>query len=140
MKRAQDKASKQRVKVHLLQMDAQNLDFEDNTFDTVVASFVFCSVPDPVRGLTEIERVCKPSGKVILLEHILSANRVLAWLMNLANPLVVRMMGVNINRKTVDNVIKSGLKVEQVTELAAGIFKLIKARKQTASLYESVRH
>ncbi len=140
LKRAQDKASKQRVKVHLLQMDAQNLDFEDNTFDTVVASFVFCSVPDPVRGLTEIERVCKPSGKVILLEHILSANRVLAWLMNLANPLVVRMMGVNINRKTVDNVIKSGLKVEQVTELAAGIFKLIKARKQTASLYESVRH
>jgi len=63
------------------------------------------------------------------MEHVLSANRVLAWLMNLANPIVVRLMGPNINRKTVENVASSGLKVEKVTDLAAGIFKLIEARK-----------
>ena len=57
-------------------MDVQNLEFEDNTFDTVVASFVFCSVPDLVRGLMEIERVCRPGGKVVLLEHALSVNRI----------------------------------------------------------------
>jgi len=134
LKRARDKASKQKVKVHLEQMDVQNLQFEDNTFDTVVASFVFCSVPDPVRGLMEVERVCKPAGKVILLEHVLSANHILGWLMNLANPLVVRVMGANINRRTVENVIKSGLVLEQVTDLGAGIFKLIEARKKTLSL------
>jgi len=127
--RARDKASKQKVKVHLQQMDVQNLKFGDNTFDTVVASTVFCSVPDPVRGLMEVERVCKPGGKVVLLEHVLSANRILGWLMNLANPLVVRMIGVNINRRTVQNMTKSGLVVEQVTDLEAGIFKLIEARK-----------
>jgi len=131
LKRAQDKVSKQKVKVRLQQMDVQNLDFEDNTFDTVVASFVFCSVPDPVRGLMEIRRVCKPGGKVVLLEHVLSANRVLGWLMNLSNPLVVRMVGANINRQTVANVIKSRLVVEQITDLEAGIFKLIEARKKT---------
>ena len=130
LKRARDKASKQKVKVHLQQMDVQNLKFEDNTFDTVVASFVFCSVPDPVRGLMEVERVCKPGGKVVLLEHVLSANRIVAWLMNLANPLVVRMVGANINRQTVANVTKSGLVVEQITDLGAGIFKLIEARKK----------
>lgn len=129
LKRARDKVSRQNVKVHLQQMDVQNLDFADNTFDTVVASFVFCSVPDPVRGLMEIERVCKPGGKVVLLEHVLSANRVLGWLMNLANPLVVRMMGANINRRTVDNVAKSGLVIEQITDLGSGIVKLIEARK-----------
>ena len=127
---ARDKAGKKGVQVHLQQMDVQNLEFEDNTFDTVVASFVFCSVPDPVRGLMEVERVCKPEGKVLLLEHILSANRTLAWLMNLVNPIVVRVVGANINRRTVENVIKSGLRVEQVTDLAAGIFKLIEARKR----------
>lgn len=130
LKRAKDRASQQKVKVHLLQMDVQNLKFEDNAFDTVVASFVFCSVPEPVRGLTEVERVCKPGGKVVLLEHVLSANLILGWLMNIANPLVVRIVGANINRRTVENVCKTNLVVEQVTDLGAGIFKLIEARKK----------
>ncbi len=133
LKRAKDRASQQKVKVRLQRMDVQNLEFEDNTFDTVIASFVFCSVPDPVRGLMEVERVCKPGGKVVLLEHVLSANRILSRLMKLANPLVTRMIGANINRRTVDNVNKSGLVVEQVTDLTAGIFKLIEARKKTVS-------
>jgi len=130
LSRAREKARKQGVQVRLQQMDVQNLEFEDNTFDTVVASFVFCSVPDPIRGLMEVKRVCKPEGKVLLLEHVLSANRVLAWLMNLTNPAAVRVVGANINRRTVENVTKSGLRVEQVTNLAAGIFKLIEARKK----------
>ncbi len=129
LKRARDKAGKSKIKVHLAQMDVQNLEFEDNTFDTVLASFVFCSVPDPIRGLTEVARVCKVGGKVVLLEHVLSANRLIAGLMNLANPIVVRSVGANINRRTVENMAKSGLVVEQVTDLAAGIFKLIEARK-----------
>ena len=132
LSRAREKAKKQRIKVRLQQMDVQNLEFEDNAFDTVVASFVFCSVPDPIRGLTEVERVCKPGGKVLLLEHVLSANRIMAWLMNLLNPIVVRV-GPNINRRTVENVAKGGLKVEAVTDLAAGIFKLIEARKKQPS-------
>ena len=130
LKRAQDKASQQKLKVQLRQMDVQNLEFEENTFDTVVATFVFCSVPDPVQGLKEVERVCKPGGKVVLLEHVLSANRIPGWLMNLANPLVVRMVGANINRRTVENVTKSELIVEQITDLGVGIFKLIEARKR----------
>ena len=130
LERARDKASKQKVAVRLEQMDVQNLKFEDNTFDAVIASFVFCSVPNPVRGLMEIERVCKAGGKVVLLEHVLSTHRIVGFLMNLANPLVVRTMGANINRQTVENVSQSGLVLEQVTDLGAGIFKLIEARKK----------
>jgi ubiquinone/menaquinone biosynthesis C-methylase UbiE len=127
---AKARAKREKVQVHLQQMDVQNLEFADNTFDTVVASFVFCSVPDPILGLKEIRRVVKPEGKVVLLEHVLSANRVIAWLMNLVNPMVVRLMGPNINRQTVDNVAYSGLIIKHVTDLAAGIFKLIEARKE----------
>jgi len=129
IERAHLQAAKLGTHVSLMQMDVQNLKFEDNTFDTVLDSFVFCSVPDPILGLKEVERVCKPGGKVLMLEHMLSANRIVAWIMNLANPMVVRMMGANINRRTVDNVTRSGLKIEKVTELGAGIFKLIEARK-----------
>lgn len=133
LSRAMEKAKKQGIEIDLQQMDVQNLTFEDDTFDTVVATFVFCSVPEPVKGLKEMRRVCKLGGKVLLLEHVLSTDRVLAFLMNLLNPVVVRAMGPNINRKTVENVTSSGLKIEKVTDLAAGIFKLIEARtaKQT---------
>ncbi len=130
LNRARRKAESSGIEVRLKQMDVQNLKFEDNTFDAVVASFVLCSVPDPVRGLKEVERVCRPGGKVVLLEHVLSANRILAWLMNVYNPLVVRIVGANINRKTADNVDKSGLKIESIANLAVGIFLLIEARKQ----------
>lgn len=133
LERAKDRAERQKVRVQLQRMDVQHLEFKNNTFDTVVASFVFCSVPDPIRGLKEVERVCKPKGKVVLLEHVLSANRILAWLMNVANPVVVRIMGANINRRTVENVATSGLMIEQVTDLGAGIFKLIEARKKLLS-------
>jgi ubiquinone/menaquinone biosynthesis C-methylase UbiE len=64
------KARKYDVKARLLGMDVQNLEFEDNTFDTVVASIVFCSVPHHVRGLMEVKRVRKAAGKVVLLKHV----------------------------------------------------------------------
>ncbi len=135
LERAKDRASRQKVKVRLLQMDAQNLDFADNTFDTVVAALVFCSLTDQVRGIMEVERVCKPGGKVTILEHDFSTNRIMGLIMKLVNPVIVRMIGSNFNRRPVDNVTKSNLTIEKVTNFRfrAGIvnFKLIEARKKT---------
>lgn len=127
LKRAREKAIGRQAAGRLLLMDTQYLGFRDNTFDTVVASLVFCTVPDPVRGFREIKRVVKPGGKVLLLEHVLSSNRFMAGLMNMVNPLTLAILGDNINRKTVENVAKSGLAVEKVTSLGS-IFKLIEAR------------
>ncbi len=127
--KAREKAKNLHIRVNLQLMDIQKLAFPDEIFDSVVSTFVFCSVPDPIMGLKEVRRVTSTGGKVILLEHVLSANRILAAIMNLINPLVVRMMGANINRTTVQNVLVSGLAVEKVTDLAGGIFKLIEARK-----------
>jgi len=51
--------------VQVLEMDVESMSFDDNTFDAVVTSCVFCSVPHPVTGLKEIRRVCKSGAKSI---------------------------------------------------------------------------
>jgi ubiquinone/menaquinone biosynthesis C-methylase UbiE len=110
--------------------DAENLDFEDNTFDSVIATFVFCSVPNPVKGLKEIKRVLKPDGKMYLIEHVRSEKPVMGKFMDLINPVIVRLMGPNINRRTVDNVKLAGFPRIDVTNLKNNnIFKLIIAEK-----------
>lgn len=131
LRRARKKAEQAGTLVDLRQMDVQNLTFEDDTFDAVVASFAFCTVPDPIRGLQEVARVCRPKGRVMLLEHVLSERRLVAALMHMLNPLAVWSIGDNMNRRTGENVAKSGLTLEKVTDLSAGIFKLIEARKAT---------
>jgi ubiquinone/menaquinone biosynthesis C-methylase UbiE len=130
LERARKRAASLNQQVDLRLGDVQCLDFADNSFDTVIATFVFCSVPDPVQGLSEVRRVVKPGGQILLLEHVRSAQPVVGLLMDLLNPMVVRTMGANINRRTVENVRKGGLAPEKVENLGmGGVFKLILAGK-----------
>lgn len=131
LERARKRAAALNRKVDLRLGDVQCLDFPDNTFDTVVATFVFCSVPDPVQGLSEVRRVVRPGGQVLILEHMRSAQPLVGLLMDLLNPLVVRTMGANINRRTVENARQGGLILENVEDVGmGGVFKLIVAAKE----------
>ena len=109
-------------------MDAQQLAFQDHLFDTVFATFVFCSVPDPVLGLKELKRICKPDGRLLLLEHMRPGNRVLGFIFDLVNPLVVRMMGANINRMTIDNIKSAGWQIKIDQRLSSDIVRWIEAK------------
>ena len=129
LEKAKEKADKSGRKVDFRLMNVQKLDFPDNTFDTVVTTCVFCSVPDPVKGLMEIKRVCKDNGKIIMLEHVKSQKRVLGHLMDLFNPLSVVIAGANINRDTIGNLKKAGLTVRVENNLMMDIVKYIACSK-----------
>ncbi|MGJ0516572.1 MAG: class I SAM-dependent methyltransferase [Methylomicrobium sp.] len=129
LEQARNKKHRKQVDVELELMDVQSLHYASNSFDTVIGSFVFCSVPAPMKGLKELHRVCKPGGRVLLLEHVISSRTVLAGVMNLLNPLVVSMVGANINRNTVKNVQACGFRNVRVDERSSDIIKLIEAVK-----------
>lgn len=117
------KSIENKDRIKLLEMDAQALDFPDNSFDFVVTTCVFCSVPDPVKGLKELRRVCKPEGRILMLEHMRSENPILGPIMDIANPIVVNLWGANINRRTLENINKAGLLIEKNEQLMGTIMR-----------------
>ena len=128
LRHARTLAERRGAHVDLREMDVQALAFPDDSFDTVVATFVFCSVPDPVRGFAEIRRVLRPSGRGIFLEHVLSGKPGVHQTMKALNPLVRPVMGGNIDRVTRRNIEAAGLAIESETDLWLDIVKLFVAR------------
>jgi ubiquinone/menaquinone biosynthesis C-methylase UbiE len=125
LEKAREKVKKLNKRVKLIHMDAQNMDFPDNTFDRVITTCVFCSVPDPVQGLKEIRRVCKPDGKIIMIEHVRSDKKIMGLVMDIFNPFTLNLYGANINRRTVENVKMAGFTNIEETNLTSDIVKRI---------------
>jgi ubiquinone/menaquinone biosynthesis C-methylase UbiE len=128
IEKAREKTTKINYKINLMVMDTQDLKFPDNSFDTIVTSCVFCSVPDPVKGLKEIRRVCRSGGKVVMLEHVRSHKPVPGPLMDIMNSVPVHVYRANINRETVANLKTAGFTHIEVKNLWLDIVKLIIVR------------
>jgi ubiquinone/menaquinone biosynthesis C-methylase UbiE len=109
--------------IELMEADIQALPFPDNTFDSIVSTCVFCSVPDPLVGMKELRRVCKPTGRIYMLEHMRSDNKLVGVVMDILNPLTVRLWGANINRETMKTIEASGLEIETDSCLMGTIFR-----------------
>jgi ubiquinone/menaquinone biosynthesis C-methylase UbiE len=129
LEKAKEKAKQFHKKVDLRLMDVQNLEFTDETFDTIVTTCVFCSVPDPVKGLMEIQRVLKKDGRIIMLEHVRSSRPFVGTIMDLLNPVVVRMVGANINRNTVETLRKAGFIIDVEQDLLMDIVKHLNCKR-----------
>ena len=112
--------------VELVLSDIQNLPFEDNVFETIFASLVLCAVADPVHGLMEMRRVIAENGKLLMVEHVRSKNRLWGFLMDKLNPLVTPLD--NINRDTVENLKKTVWMVAE-KNLVYDVVKSIVAEK-----------
>ena len=127
--RAQRRAARLGIQVDLRLADVQALPFPDASFDTVIATCFFCSVPDPVQGLCEARRVLKPGGRLLLLEHVLSRRPILGRLMRWMDPLVVRIWGAHIARDTVTNIHAAGFRDLEIEDLVLDVVKRIGATR-----------
>ena len=77
--------------VRLVEMDAANLTYADDSFDIVYAPYLISVVPDPVAVAREMNRVCRPGGKIIILNHFRSPNTALAWIERVISPFTVHI-------------------------------------------------
>ena len=92
LEKARERAAKpDAAPVRLLQMDAADLRFADNSFDVVYAPYLISVVPDPVRVAQEMSRVCRPGGRFLILNHFLSPNPILSRLERLISPATVHV-------------------------------------------------
>ena len=124
---AQKRAAKLSMDVSFLLADAEALPFPDETFDTVVSSLSTCTFPDPVAALKEMARVCRPTGKVLLLEHGRSDREWLARFQDRTADRHARQLGCHWNRNSLDLVRRAGLKINKAQRVFFGVFNQIEA-------------
>jgi len=115
-----------RTNVRLALMDVQELAWPSETFDTVVSTCVFCSVPDALKGLQEIRRVLRAGGRALFLEHVRPGAPWLAALFDWLDPFVSRR-GPHINRRTMETIRAAGFVVEREENLMSDVLKLVVA-------------
>jgi ubiquinone/menaquinone biosynthesis C-methylase UbiE len=119
LKRARSKAASARATIELREADAQALPFEDDTFDAVVATLVFCTIPDPHRALAEVRRVASAGAPLQLIEHVHAETPVKRLILDAWSPAQQLIgQGCHPNRETVQAVVAAGFAVEDVRELA----------------------
>ena len=129
--RAQGRAQSYDGTIQLMEADVQKLPFQEASFDTVATASTFCSVPDPGQGLSELHRVLKPGGRLLMLEHVRSGNPLIAFEQDMMN-LAMRFLGSDVNRETVGAVRDAGFVIDRIRSAYLDVFLMIDGNKPTA--------
>ena len=123
--------------LRVLEMNALDLNFPDNTFDYVTAFHVVTVVPDPVQMIAEAKRVCKPGGKIVIVNHFTSDFPLLGSLTEALDP-ITRWLGWRTDLKLKPFIRTTNLKVERVYKLSkASLHTVLLGRKEKNGYYHS---
>jgi ubiquinone/menaquinone biosynthesis C-methylase UbiE len=109
--------------------DAQALEFEDQSFDTVIITFGLCTIPDDRGAATEAHRVLRPGGRLVLLEHVRSPSLAVRAVQRMLDPLSVRFAADHLVRDPLDYLGNVGFEIDSVQRLKWGIVERVVARK-----------
>ena len=113
LKRLQRHVSEQSVAATVLRAPAEDLPFEDDSFDFAVSTLVLCTVDDQPRALRELHRVLRPGGRLLFIEHVRSDEERLARWQDRLNPVQLRVgHGCNCNRPTVQTIGETGFSIK----------------------------
>ena len=114
LRRLERKAGEQAPDATVLRAPAEDLPFEDATFDMAVSTLVLCGVDDQPRALRELRRVLRPGGQLLFIEHVRSGDTRLARSQDRMNGINRFVVGCDCNRPTLDSIQNSGFSVTHV--------------------------
>jgi ubiquinone/menaquinone biosynthesis C-methylase UbiE len=109
--------------------DAEQLEFADESFDTVVCTYGLCTIPNDRQAVREAKRVLRPGGALVLAEHVRSPLLVVRGGQRLIAPLMLRFEGDHLLREPLDHVRTEGFVVEELLRSKVGIVERLAARK-----------
>jgi ubiquinone/menaquinone biosynthesis C-methylase UbiE len=131
---ARERLKTARVTITLTQAPVESLPFADGTFESAVATLVFCSVTDPMRGLREVRRVLKPGGMLLLIEHVRAQGTFAQQLQNFITPVTKRVAGnCHWNRDTERSVINADFEIENRRDAGGGLQRMIVVRARRSA-------
>jgi ubiquinone/menaquinone biosynthesis C-methylase UbiE len=109
--------------------DAEQLDFADESFDTVVCTYSLCTIPDDARAVSEMRRVLRAGGTLLLAEHVRSPVGVIRAIERALEPLAIRFAADHLLREPLELVRSQGLEVEELERHKLGIVEFLAASK-----------
>jgi ubiquinone/menaquinone biosynthesis C-methylase UbiE len=116
--------------IELIEGDAQALPFADCSFDTVLCTYALCSVPDEARAISEMKRVLKHGGRLILVDHVRSTIKPIFWLQRLYDLIPLLAKGEYMTRRPAVHVMAANLDIDARDRLRAGIVERLVAVKR----------
>jgi len=124
----------------VIEMNALDLDFPDNSFDYVMAFHVVTVVPDPIRMIAEAKRVCKPGGKIVIVNHFTSDFPLLGTLTEALDP-VTRWLGWRTNLRLKPFIKTTDLTVERMYKLSkTSLYTVLHGTKEKNGFHPSRKH
>lgn len=113
-RRLRERARDAPMPVHVMEVTAEELPFEDAQFDTVVSTLVLCTVTDVERTLAQVRRVLAPHGTLVFVEHVRADGRLAAWQDRLHDPWLAFGHGCHCNRDTLASLQAAGFGLSDV--------------------------
>ncbi|MDQ3645542.1 MAG: class I SAM-dependent methyltransferase [Actinomycetota bacterium] len=114
--------------------NAHSLPFEDHRFDTVLCTLSLCNIPDERLALQEMKRVLRPGGRLVLVDHIRSSNRVVFGLQRVIELASVRFEGDHMTRRPLQHVAALGFEIEDTQRSRWGIVERVLAKRSIRSI------
>lgn len=122
---AKEAARIEKIQAEFMLANIEALHFPKHSFDTIVSTLSFCGYTNPIELFNKLSYWCKPGGKILLMEHGISTNPLLAGTLKLLNPIQYKFVGCHLKRDMLELIHASDLQVQHVERYWKGMLYLI---------------